>query len=468
MRAPNLPILNRATNDMTNIAATFRGNSLMARVMRSASWLLIGYGGSQALRLAANLILTRLLFPEAFGLMALVGVVTIGLTMFSDVGIGPSIAQNARGDDPDFLNTAWTIQVIRGFGLWLATCLLAWPVAHFYGEPDLALYLPMAGFSLVVAGFNPTRIETAHRHLLVGRLSVLDLASQVIGVASMVALAWLSGSVLALVAGGVIQTMAKLVLTHQFLPGQTNRFRWEKSAANELVRFGKWIFLSTAFWFVTSQGDRAILGRFLSLEVLGLYNIGFFLASFPMMLGHAVTQRVLIPVYRDRPAGGDRQSRVQVQKLRFGLTGAILGLLLVMALAGPPLTGLLYDDRYLSSGAMVTLISCALIPAVIGMTYDQAALAAGDSRSFFVFSAIRAVVQMTLLILGVTHFGLIGAIAAMGLAGVLVHPVMIWLALRHQVWDPLHDLGFALLGSIVAGLALWLHWQAITQLAFGH
>lgn len=452
---------------MTYLWAAFQGNRLMARVLRSASWLVVGYGGSQALRLAANLILTRILFPEAFGLMALVSVVTVGLTMFSDVGIGPSIAQNARGDEPDFLNTAWTIQVIRGFGLWLAACLLAWPVAQFYGEPDLALYLPIAAISLVVAGFNPTRIETAHRHLLVGRLSVLDLSSQVIGIGAMVALALATGSVLALVVGGVIQTCAKLVLTHLFLPGPVNRFRWERRAADELIRFGKWIFLSTAFWFVTSQGDRAILGKFLSLEVLGLYNIGFFLASFPMMLGHAVTQRVLIPVYRDKPARADPANRAQQRRLRAGLSFGILGLLLVMAFTGPALTQLLYDDRYLASGPMVTLISCALIPAIIGMTYDQAALAAGDSRSFFAFSAIRAAVQVTLLLAGVIQFGLVGAIAALGLAGVLVHPVLIWLARRHGVWDPLHDLGFALVGGGLAGLALWLHWEAIARLVPG-
>jgi len=455
---------------MIDPTTAFKGNRLMARVLRSASWLLIGYGGSQALRLAANLILTRILFPEAFGLMTLVTVIIVGLAMFSDVGISPSISQSKRGDDPDFLNTAWTIQVIRGFGLWLGACALAWPVAQFYGEADLALYLPIAGISLVVAGFNPTRIETANRHLLVGRLTVLDLASQIIGVVSMVALALITGSVLALVVGGVLQSIAKLALTHLFLPGLKNRFRWERQAAKELIRFGKWIFLSTAFWFVSSQGDRAILGKFLSLEVLGLYNIGFFLASFPMMLGHAVTGRVLIPVYRDMAPGTapeHAEHRARLRKLRLALTGGILGLLLVMALVGPWLTLFLYDARYLTSGAMVTLIACALIPAVIGMTYDQAALAAGDSRSFFAFSAIRALVQVSLLLVGVTWFGLVGAIAAMGLAGLLVHPVLIWLARRHGVWDPAHDLGFGLLGAGLGAAALWLHWGDIARMASG-
>ena len=216
---------------MQRVASLFTGQGMMARVLRSASWLMIGYGGSQALRLASNLILTRILFPEAFGLMALVSVVTVGLSLFSDVGIGPSIAQNTRGDDPGFLNTAWTIQVVRGFGLWVLTALLAWPAAQFYGAPELLIYLPIAGAGLAIAGFNPTRIETAHRHLLAGRVTALDLAGQVIGLTAMIALALATQSVIALVLGGLIQAAAKLLLCHYGLPGAANRFRWERAAA---------------------------------------------------------------------------------------------------------------------------------------------------------------------------------------------------------------------------------------------
>lgn len=452
---------------MSQIIATFRGNRLMARILRSSSWTLAGYGGGQALRLAANLILTRLLFPEAFGLMALVSVVTVGLTMFSDVGIGPAIAQNKRGDDPDFLNTAWTIQVIRGFGLWACASLLALPAAALYDAPELAQYLPIAGISLAIAGFNPTRIETARRHLLVGRLTALELAAQAIGILSMIALALITRSVIALVVGGVIGVAAKLVLTHLFLPGTANRFRWEAKAAKELIRFGKWIFLSTAFWFIASQGDRAILGRFLTLDILGVYNIGYFLASFPLLLGHAVTQRVLIPVYREKPPSESPQNLRNLHRLRVGLTGGIMVLLALMALAGPALVDLLYDARYQAAGAIVVLLSCALIPQVVGMSYDQAALAAGDSKRFFVFSGCRAVLQVAALLIGVTQFGLAGALLAMAIAGLMTYPVLIWLARQHRAWDAPHDMAAFAAGLALATLAIWLHSDRIATLAGG-
>ncbi len=436
----------------------------MARALRSIAWLAMHHGGAQGLRLASNLILTRILFPEAFGLMALVAMVTTGLSLFSDIGLGPAISQNPRGDDPEFLDTAWVMQVIRGVGLWLTTCLLALPVAQFYGEPDLALYLPIAGFAIAINGLVPTKLQSAHRHLLLGRVTTLELIAQALGISAMVLLALYTRSVTALVMGGIIQESARLVLMNLALPGHRNRFRWNREIAAELIRFGKWIFLSTGLWFITIQGDRLILGRFLSLEMLGLYNIGYFLASFPTQLGQSVARGLMIPIYRDRPVHASPENYRKQRLLRAALIGGAAGLSIVMALIGPELVQLLYDDRYLTSGEIVTLMACAMVPAALSMTYDQAALAAGDSRSYFIYSLVRAAAQIGLILVGILWYGLFGAIAAIGLTHVVTYPALVWLARRHRVWDPIADLAFTVIAGAFCALALYLHWPGMSEL----
>lgn len=449
---------------MNRVRSAFQGSSLMARVLRSTSWMMIGYAGGQVLRLAANLILARLLFPEAFGLMALINVVIMGLTLFSDTGINAAIAQSDRGDDPEYLDTAYSIQVVRGILLWVLTLALAWPVAEFYAEPSLLWYLPVAGLGLVLAGFLPTRIETAHRHLLVGRVTAVDLLSQTFGIVSMIILALATQSVVALVIGNVLQGIAKLTLAHLMLPGRSNRFRWENKAVREQLKFGKWIFLSTAFWFATSQGDRLFLGKFVTLEVLGLYNIGYFLASFPILLGYAINQRLMIPVYREKPARESRDNWRKQRVLRAGLSATILSLLLIVAFSGPWLVGFLYDDRYLMSGPIVTLVAVTMIPAVIGLTYDPAALAAGDSMTFFIFTASRAIAQTAMFLAGLIWFGLPGGIAALGLSMLAAYPVLIWLSVKHRVWDPVHDLVCLLVAGGLGYAAIQLHSEVIAEM----
>ena len=190
-----------------------------------------------------------------------------------------------------------------------------------------------------------------------------------------------------------------------------------------------------------------------------IYNIGYFLASFPLLLGLAVTGRVMIPIYRE----GANPKRLR--RMRYGLTLGIGGMLVAMSLLGPWVVDHLYDVRYASSGGVVVLLAVALIPQVIGMTYDQAALAAGDSRRFFIYSALRSSLQVALLLVGVIQAGLTGAILGMGLAMALSHLVLIWLARAHGVWDARHDLVGFVLGGGAGALALWLHWDVLSAMA---
>lgn len=440
------------------------GDSLMARALRSSMLTVSGYGFAQVVRLLSNLVLTRLLFPEAFGLMALVTVFLTGLMMFSDFGMGPSIAQSQRGDDPDFLDTAWTLNLVRGGVLFAVGCALAWPMSAFYSEPVLAGMLALASTQFLITSLMPTRRDTANRHLMLGRVTLLEMVAQVISLSIMVALAIWLRSVWALVWGSLVGAMVQVALMSLFLPGPRNRIRWEAPAVHELVHFGKWIFLSTICGFLLSQGDKLILGKFLPLDVFGVYNIGFFLGSFPMMLGMVVITRVLIPIYRDRPPAQSRENFLKLRKMRILVTGGLLAILATIALSGVWLVELLYDDRYRDAGAIVVLIACMQIPVIIGLTYDQAALAAGDSRRFLLVSVTKATLVVIGIFFGVRAGGLPGAIIGQGLAILAAYPALVWLAARMGVWDAAHDLGFAGLGLLCAGAAVWWNWQAIMAL----
>lgn len=442
----------------------FSGSSLTARALRSSALTVTSFGFSQGMRLLSNLVLTRLLFPEAFGLMGLVTVFMIGLMMFSDLGISQAIAQSRRGDEPDFLNTAWTLQILRGLALFAAGCAIAWPVSAFYGEPVLFGMLLIASTQFLVSGLMPTRRETANRHLLIGRVTILEMIAQAVALAILVALAFWLRSVWALVIGSVIGVIVQVVVISLFLPGPRNRLRWEREAIHELVHFGKWIFFSTICGFLLTQGDKLILGKYLPLDAFGIYSIGYFLGSFPMTLGIVAIVRLLIPIYRDRPPAASRQNFLALRRMRVAVTGGLMTMIAVLALIGVWLVELLYDARYHDAGAIVVLVACIQIPVIIGLTYDHAALAAGDSKRFFFVSAIRAALMLTGLFLGVQAGGLTGALLGQGLAILAAYPALVWLSTRVGAWDPAHDLGFAVTGILVTAAALWWNWEAIARL----
>ncbi|MBE0414691.1 oligosaccharide flippase family protein [Yoonia sp.] len=441
-----------------------QGDALKARAARSAIWTIGSMAGSQFLRLASNLILTRLLFPEAFGMMALVQIFITGLAMFSDIGIRASIIQNDRSDEPAFLNTAWTLQVFRGVMLWLFACAIALPVAALYDEPMLAQLLPVAGLTALIGGFTPTRVNTANRDLVMGRITLIDIGTQAVGIVVMVILAWLLQSVWALVFGAILSALIKQVLYMVLMPGHRNRLEIDRSAMGELVHFGKWIFLSTALGFMINHADRAILGKFITLEMLGIYSIGFFLASVPLLLAQPLASKIIFPLYKQRPPWESADNQRKIFHMRWWLTGALLAIAAVLVLTGDLLVRFLYDTRYTLAGPILVLMVISQLPLVILASYDQILLAAGDSKRFMTRIAITAFTRTALLILGVMQFGLTGAILAPGLAALLVYPVLISAVRRYDGWDPKHDMVYGAVALVIAVAGLWVNQGAISDL----
>ena len=191
------------------------------------------------------------------------------LGLFSDIGLGPNIVRSPRGDDPQFLDTAWTLQVARGLILWIGSSLIAIPLAWFYAMPQLARMLPVVGLSAVVTGLNSTAVPLSNRHMRLGRLTILDLATQIVTLAATIPIALAHRSAWALILGGLVGLVFRMVVSHLALGGPPNRFHWEPEAARELFGFGKWILLNTAMTFLAMQADRIILGKLMSLASSG-------------------------------------------------------------------------------------------------------------------------------------------------------------------------------------------------------
>lgn len=430
------------TPDSSNTPKSESTPSLKSRAIRGSIWTLGGYGASQFLRFASNLVLTRLLFPEAFGLMSLVHIFLQGLEMFSDIGVAPNIIQSRRGDDPNFLNTAWTVQVLRGVGLWIIACVIAFPASQFYGEPMLVQLLPVVGLTAVISGFRSTKLPMANRQLNLSRLTLLELGSYSIGVAVMIVGALLYQSVWALVLGGFADALVQMILSHVILPGPNNRFHWEKEAFQSLYRFGRWIFLSTALAFLAGQGDRLLLGRLLDVRFLGIYTIAVTLSRFPRMAISQVINRVLFPSYaelmRDRP----ERVYANLRKSRLGLISVSWGISLFFLLFGPTLIDFLYDPRYADAGWIIQIISLGMLVGTVGGTYDGILLAKGETFLISVLLTAQISIQIVAMIVGYQLNGQVGVIWGLSYVTWFSYPIKAVIFSRLSLWQPEVDLPF--------------------------
>lgn len=438
-------------------------DQLEAAALRGGLLTVAGYGGVQFLRLLSNLLLTRLLFPEAFGLMALVNGTMAALQMFSDLGLHACIIQDRDGDQESFLNTAWTMAITRGAGLWLLGCVLAWPLAVLYEAPQLTALIPVVGLSALILGFQSTRVYTHQRHLRLGRLTLIDLGVQIVALGVMCAVAAWQRTVWALVVGGLFHAVLRVALTHTVLPGIRNRPRWDPAAAQRLVRFGRWIVVSTMLTWAVDRSDRLILGATMSLAMLGIYNVAALLAQAIQEGMFALASRVLFPMYA-RMAESDQDGlRPRIRRVRCALLGLALPPLAVLVVFSDQVLGLLYDARYHDGAWMLRTLAAGSVIGCVSLTGAPVLLARGDSFSHMLVLAWRALTLIGSVILAHHWWGVPGQVLAIAINPLLGYPALAWATRKHGVWMPGLD-ALAVLATAAAVGLLWL----MRLLCLGH
>src|SRR5882757_4816013 len=144
-------------------------------LLNSAIWTIGAYGLGQVLRLATNVVLAQLLAPELFGIMLIVNSLRMGIELISDVGIGQNIIYHKHANEPDFYNTAWTLQAVRSVLLWLLAIVVAVPVARFYASPVLVYIVPLTAFGIVLSGFSSVSRALLQKRLQIAKLNVFEM-----------------------------------------------------------------------------------------------------------------------------------------------------------------------------------------------------------------------------------------------------------------------------------------------------
>jgi O-antigen/teichoic acid export membrane protein len=424
--------------------------SLGSRALHSSVLTALNYGGQMALRFGGNLLLTRLLFPKAFGLMALVQSFMIGLEMLSDVGITPSIVHNKRGDEPDFLNTAWTLQVVRGIGLWVIACAIAYPASWFYKEPALAQMVPALGLQAIIGGLASTKLAVADRKLSLGRLTAIDITSYATGLVCTILLAWWMRSVWSLVLGTFVQSTMKMVASHVLLDGERNRFRWDKEVLKEIGNYGRWILLSTALGYAAIQGDRLVLGRLLSVQFLGVYTVALTLSQLPTEVIRQAAGKVLFPSYSELMRTAPHKLYPMLRKTRLLLLAAAWTGCFMMIGLGSWLITLLYDERYADAAWMLPVMAIGTLGHAIILSYDGILLATGNTHWLAFLLTIQTSIKFISIFVGYHLGGERGVI--MGLATVtwLQYPADAWVLRKLGYWQPEIDLPLIAGGAAAA------------------
>lgn len=412
-------------------AAEGGGGALRRLALRGSLFELGGYFAQYALRFASMTVLRALLFPAAFGVMQILDGINIGLVMLSDVGIQQAVIQSKRGDEAVFLDTAWTLHAVRSVALWAVACLLAFPVARIVELPELLYYVPVASFSLVLAGFCTTAEFTLRRRMSIGRLTAVELTAQLVSLSVTITWSSLQPSVWALVAGGLASSTTRLLASHLLARhvGHRNRFAWDAKVRTEIFEFGKWITGSSAVFFVGMWADRLMLVALLGTTVGGVYATAVMIAEVVGGALDRVIHGVFYPLFsRVGQEGIGRLREVYyATRLRFdALTMTSTG---VLVATGPWIISFVFDARYAEAGWMLRILALRSAMTSVFAPAETCLTSLGHSR----FGLFQNVARATWILVGVPlAFSFWGVAGVVWVTALSLSPsvVVLWPQLR--------------------------------------
>jgi len=426
--------------------------SLRDKALTGTAWTIGSYGIGMGLRFLSNIILSRILVPEYFGLMTLLNTTITGLILFSDLGLTPSVVRSSRGDDPAFFNTAWSMQVIRGCSLWICCLILSVPFAAFYNQPQLRAMVPVVGLSLVISSFNSMSLATLARHMAVRQLALVELSIQATQLVFTIALALVNRSVWALIFGRLFSDVVRLIVSYRLEPRRRSSFGWDKDAVRELFAFGRWVFFCTALTFVASQSDRMILGKLVSLRTLGLYGIAFALADIPRQIILSFCTNIVFPFVSKLAHLPRAEFFGLVLQYRRNVLLAASVLLALVVNAGDLFIVRIYDVRYHEAAWIVPILAIGLWHTLLYNTTSSCLWAVGKPRYITTGYFCTALAVLLFVPLTFYKWGLPGAVWTVALSDVPMYFVILYGLGREGMFPLIQDLKMTLAFLVAFGL----------------
>ena len=272
------------------------GGGVTERTMKSGVWAALVNVSTRGIQLGKVAVLARLLSPADFGLMGIALLTLAGLEHFSRLGLDSALIQRTEENVDDYLDTAWTMKLLRGVALAVVAFALAPVAAEFFGEPRAAPVIRVIAVATVLTGLKNPGVMYLTKNLEFHRQFVLSMSGTIANAVVTIALAVEYRNVWPLIAGylvGNVVTLAVSYRVHGYRPWP----RFDYAKARDLFGYGKWLTASAILLFFLNQGDDGFVGWFLGASALGFYQMAYRFSNAPATEVTQVITSVVFPAY---------------------------------------------------------------------------------------------------------------------------------------------------------------------------
>ncbi len=379
------------------------------------------------LNLISAVVLSRLLLPEDFGLVAMVATVTGFLLIFKDAGLSTATIQKAEITHAQVSNLFW-VNVGVSAVLSLIVAGLAPVVAWFYRDQRLvAVTLALAG-TFAVSGAVVQHQALLNRQMRFKAIALIDIGSATFGLLVGIAMACLEFGYWSLVGMQLSTVLAQLALT-VWISGWRPQRPTRGTGTRSLLHFGVSLTVASVFRRIASGSDSLLIGRWYGAGAVGLYNRGAVLLMRPFDQLISPLEAVFTPVLSRLQDDPGRYRRTfllvygAIPMLSFPAAGLFLALSrpLVLVLLGPKWEQVIPIFSWFTVAALYL----PLYYAVMWLLNTQ-----GRGKDIMLTGLIFSVSIVISIVAGLP-FGVVGVALAVSCVGLLVRlPVQFYIVGR--------------------------------------
>jgi O-antigen/teichoic acid export membrane protein len=303
---------------------------------------------------AVTIIVIRLLTPADYGLMALAMIFIGFFGLFEELGLSGAIV-NKKDLGKDTLRGIFGLLIIAGVVMYAATYAIAPYAAAFFDESQLIEILHVLAWQPLIGALAALPEAMIQRRLQFRTKSIIEFTAGVSASLTTLVLALNGAGVWSLVYGTLCQTTVSM-LGFWFAFREPVWPRFDMRNLGSEIRFGGFIALDRILWYMYSQADSFLIGKFLGKELLGIYAVAIQLSTFPMQKTMAILNEVGFAAF----------SRIQTdrEQVREKLLLAVRSLSLValpvffgISVVAPELVTILLGPKWSSVVLPLTLLS---------------------------------------------------------------------------------------------------------------
>lgn len=353
-------------------------------------------------------VLSRLLPPEEFGVVAIATVVISFLSIFADIGLTASVIQYKGLKDSD-LNILFSISLYLGVALSAFVFIGGSYLSSYYKEPILTSICQFMSINLFFTTLSVVPNAIFYREKMFKQIAVRSFFAQIVG--GIIAVLWAlrGGGIYALIINPIFSSLLIFIISYRRFPLRFH-YRFSLASVAHIFNYSLFQFLFNIINFFSRNMDTLVIGKVLGPSVLGYYDKAYRLMSLPLQNITQVITPVLHPLLsgHNTEAGYLMRTNETMSKI-LALIGFPMSIWLYFV--SEELILLFFGDQWYAAVPAFKMLSLTVGIQLVLSSSGSFFQTSGDTRSLFVCGLFSAVLNVTAIMVGTFYFHSIYAVA---------------------------------------------------------